>query len=237
MGELDKLVVDAATDEQKFEQLVTKYQSFIMKCASKYSGKYITVSDDEWSVALLAFSEAVHSYKLDKGNFIKFSELVIQRRIMDNYKANKKFRVHVLSAADLRIDDDDDEDNDRLFAAQDYFFTKHNESLKDEIDAISQVFRKYGFSFFDLAKVSPKAEKTKIACGKAVAYIYKNIDILNDLKNTRQLPIKKIEKNLSIPRKILDRHRKYIIAAVEILSGEYPYLSEYMWPIRKELGK
>lgn len=237
MRELDELVVAATTNDEKFEQLVTKYQSFIMKCASKYSGKYITMSDDEWSVALLAFSEAVHSYKLDKGNFIKFSELVIQRRLMDNYKANKKFRVHVLSAADLKLDNDDDADHERLFAAHNYFFTKHNESLKDEIDAISQVFQKYGFSFFDLVKVSPKAEKTKTACGKVVAHIFKNLDILNDLKKSKQLPIKKIEKNLSIPRKILDRHRKYIIAAVEILSGEYPYLSEYMWPIRKELSK
>ena len=36
-------------------------------------------------------------------------------------------------------------------------------------------------------------------------------------------------------RKILDRHRRYIIAAAEILSGEYPVLAEYLGYIRKAL--
>jgi RNA polymerase sigma factor len=43
-----------------------------------------------------------------------------------------------------------------------------------------------------------------------------------------------IEKNTHVPRKILERHRKYIIAAIEILSGEYPYLADYLRYIREE---
>jgi RNA polymerase sigma factor len=43
-----------------------------------------------------------------------------------------------------------------------------------------------------------------------------------------------IEKNTNVPRKILERHRKYIIAAIEILSGEYPYLADYLRYIREE---
>ena len=45
--------------------------------------------------------------------------------------------------------------------------------------------------------------------------------------------IKKIIENTLLPRKILERHRNYIIAAVEILSGEYPLLAEYLSFIRK----
>jgi RNA polymerase sigma factor len=46
-----------------------------------------------------------------------------------------------------------------------------------------------------------------------------------------------IEKNSQVPRKILERHRKYIVAAIEILSGEYPYLAEYLRYIREEKEK
>ena len=70
-----------------------------------------------------------------------------------------------------------------------------------------------------------------------MAFIYKNPLLLKELRSSKQLPIKIIEQNVKVPRKIIERHRKYIVAAVEILSGEYPYLAEYMCDIRKELNK
>jgi RNA polymerase sigma factor len=48
------------------------------------------------------------------------------------------------------------------------------------------------------------------------------------------LPILVIEKNKLVPENYWNVHRKYIIAAVEILSGEYPYLSEYMDAVKQE---
>jgi len=49
-----------------------------------------------------------------------------------------------------------------------------------------------------------------------------------DMKHSKLLPIKKITENTKVPRKIIERHRKYIVTAVEILSGDYPHLSEYL---------
>jgi RNA polymerase sigma factor len=57
------------------------------------------------------------------------------------------------------------------------------------------------------------------------------------MRETARLPALFLEKNSKIPRKILERHRKYIIAAAEILSGEYPFLAQYLQGIRKEMGK
>jgi len=36
-----------------------------------------------------------------------------------------------------------------------------------------------------------------------------------------------------VPRKIIERHRKYIIAATEIVGGDYPHLSQYMSFIKR----
>ena len=44
-----------------------------------------------------------------------------------------------------------------------------------------------------------------------------------------------LAKKAGVHKKILERHRKYIIAAAEILNGEYPLLAEYMNYIRKAL--
>ena len=55
------------------------------------------------------------------------------------------------------------------------------------------------------------------------------------MRKNKALPMKELELASGVARKILDRHRRYIIAAAEILSGEYPVLAEYLGYIRKAL--
>ena len=109
-----------------------------------------------------------------------------------------------------------------------------DEQQKYEIQAANSTFQEFGFTFFDLVSCSPKSYKTKGACKKAVLYLMENPLLLNQMMQTKQLPIKLIQKNTALPRKILEHHRKYIIAATILLSGEYPMLAEYISYIRKE---
>ncbi|MEM1485416.1 RNA polymerase sigma-I factor [Oscillospiraceae bacterium PP1C4] len=238
LRELDRMAVQAAVDEQKLDYFIEQSQSFILKCASHFTHRYITKSDDEWSLALIAFTQAIKTYDLSKGSFYNFAELVIQRRLTDYYRTQSKYTAEI--AVNPEVFDTDMHDDDNLSvstAILDQVYKMTNYSIKDEIDAANQAFSHYGFSFFDLADCSPKAEKTKSACAKAAAYLLKNPLLVNELYSSKLLPIKIIEKNAKVPRKILERHRKYIIAAVEILSGEYPCLADYMQFIRKELNK
>jgi RNA polymerase sigma factor len=61
-----------------------------------------------------------------------------------------------------------------------------------------------------------------------VIYLLDHPLLITQIQHEKYLPIKIIQKNLKVPRKLLERHRKYIIAVVEILKGDYPYLSEYL---------
>ena len=108
-------------------------------------------------------------------------------------------------------------------------------AAREEIAAAQEILRPYGFSFFDLAESSPKAGKTKDACCKAVLALLKNEELLDKMRKNKALPMKELELASGVARKILDRHRRYIIAAAEILSGEYPVLAEYLGYIRKAL--
>lgn len=128
---------------------------------------------------------------------------------------------------------EDDEDAPIKIAVAEKIVLHEDNSIKYEIDAITSVFKEYGFSFYDLAKCSPKSKKTKEACKQAVLYILNNEKLISDIKTTKQLPINNIQKNTDLPRKLIETHRRYIIAAMEILSGEYPYLAEYVSYIRK----
>lgn len=45
-------IIQARHKQTDLEELVSKYEFFILRCASDSTGKYISKHDDEWSVAL-----------------------------------------------------------------------------------------------------------------------------------------------------------------------------------------
>lgn len=239
MRDLDSLVMSSKNNQSIHDEIIRQQEKAILAYASKVTGRYVTKSDDEWSIALLAFTQAIESYDLDKGAFISFYRLLIKRRLIDYFRSQVKYRPE-LSVDPILFDtepDEDEEDVSIRIAVADKVSRQEGNDIKLEIEAANQAFSEYDFSFFDLTKCSPHAAKTKSSCAKAVNYILENPILMKELRNTKQLPLKIIEKNTKVPRKILERHRKYIIAAIEILSGEYPYLIEYLQYIRQEVGQ
>lgn len=239
--------LSAQKDEALLNKFIQKNRRFILSCACKAVGHFVTESDDEWSVALMAFHEAVRAYDMKKGDFNAFAALVIRRRLIDHASSAAGRRPEIA----LDMTERDFEEGDPQIGVQLEFRQKEVElaerntdfrpdynPVKDEIDAMQGVLAAYGFSFFDLVKSSPKAEKTRKACAEAVRCIMENREILVRMRTTHTLPIAEIrklteaKKFFKVPQKILERHRKYIIAATEILLGEYPILAEYLDYIR-----
>ena len=235
MRDIDDLVIKAQSDNSILEEFIECNEVYILKCASKTTHRYISKSDDEWSIALMAFHQAILDYSINKGSFYAFSDLVIKRRLYDYLRGQRRFSQEV-SVDPVVFETDSEEATEDVsikIAVAEQVSQSDSGDIKLEIEAVNQQFSLYGFSFFDLTSCSPKAKKTKESCAKAVNYILQNPIMITNMQDTKQLPLKIIEKNVGIPRKILDRHRKYIIAAVEILSGEYPKLSEYLRYIRE----
>jgi len=217
MRELDKRVIAAAKDAQHLSELIEQHEQFILRSAAKTAKRNILKSDDEWSVALTAFYDAIKKYNYDKGSFIAFAELLIHNKLVDYYRSQKNYDL------ELQVDWIDDR------AADD----SNDYSIKYEIEALGEVLNCYDLTFSDLAESSPKTGKTRTSCARVVTYIMQNPILIADMRSSKQLPLKIIEKNTQTPRKIIERHRKYIVAAVEILSGDYPYLSEYLRYIKE----
>ncbi|GAB1477389.1 RNA polymerase sigma factor SigI [Bacillota bacterium] len=233
MREIDKRAVAALEDTQELNCFILENEPYILKCTQGITKRYITKNDDEWSVAMKAFSDAVTAYSYDKGSFLSFAELMIRRRLIDFFRTQNRFR-HELSVNPLVFSGEAEEDDEDLFLAA-KIASKTAEvsesALKDEIEAVGQQLAEYGFSFYDLITCSPKSKKTKAACAAAVGYMVSSPLLCSELRHSKSLPLKLIEKDTQIPRKVLERHRKYIIAATEILTGDYPGLADYMRPI------
>ena len=239
----------AKSDPEYRNKFIADNEKFILTSAYKAVGRFVTKSDDAWSIALIAFNEAIDAYDENKGSFASFSALIIKRRVIDHLRSEGRHDKEVaFDMTDMELSDEEDGGSKALetqvrskvsqMSEQDPGSASSAITVTDEIEALKSVLDSFSFSFFDLTECSPKAAKTKKACGEAVRCLLEHKELYSKMITSKMLPIAEIEKNTSLPRKILERHRKYIITAGIILGGDYPLLSEYMRDIKNgDTGK
>ncbi|MBQ9567674.1 MAG: hypothetical protein IJR31_06325 [Lachnospiraceae bacterium] len=76
----------AKTDKEELEHFLSDEQSHILKLTGRLLGRNVTVSDDEYAIALTAVSEAIKNYDRTRGNFWSFASVVIKSRELDYYR-------------------------------------------------------------------------------------------------------------------------------------------------------
>ena len=235
-------VKQASEDERAFEVLSKEFASHNKFVASRATGRFITESDDEWSVVLLAFYEAVKKYDPGRGSFTAFSDLVIKRRLADLSRTRQRTAAEIPSdfepgrgesASDARPDPAAGAIAEA--AAAEAERDTEARDIRSEIEVLNRTLSGYGISFSDLPEVSPKAEKTRQACAEAIMAVAGDANLLEDMRRRARLPAKEISKRCGIPLKSLDKHRKYIIAVIEIMTGEYASLQQYTEGVAKRV--
>ena len=231
------IVLAAKEDERAFEELVGARKAWILSRASEAAGRFVTDSDDEWSAALLAFSEAVKGYDPDKGGFDAFASLVIKRRVTDELRrSGRTFETPVSPEAFGGEAADFETGGAEAQAARSANLLASDDTAaraREEIAAMQDILREYGFSFFDVAESSPKSQKTKQSCRTAVRALIASVVLMAKMRFKKMLPIKELYEVSGVVKKILERHRRYIIASAEILDGDFPILASYLDYIRR----
>ncbi len=235
MDEMSSRVLLAKDNESELEVLIQENKTFILSVASSTMKHFVTDSDDEWSVALIAFAEAVQGYSESKGDFRAFAGMVIKRRLIDYIRSESRHGVE-LTVEPYGMDADVGSDEEasamqlevRKKTAE--LARKEDEAgkIRDEIAHLSQELREYGIGFFELEEASPRAAKTKEACSRAVSSLMQNDELAVYMKRKKSLPMKELAKASGVDRKTLERHRKYIIAVVLIKMNDLPQLAEYV---------
>lgn len=228
---MDQQAVEAARDEAALDRFTSESKRFILRCASKTCKRFITESDDEFEIALVAFVEAVRAFDPEAGGFKGFAALVIRRRLMDSFDKLRQRTPEVLAGNAMSWDESAGAEVQKIIALSS-LGPEH--TVKDEIDAMSGILKAYGFSFFDIAEASPRSKRTRGYCARAVNWMLDLPARILRMRQRRSLPVMELSTACEISHKVVDRHRRYIIAATEILDGDFPQLSEYLRYIKRD---
>ena len=229
----NKKAVKAAGDASYREAFLAESSEHILRLAAKISGRILTKSDDEWSIALMATSEALDHYDEEKGDFWSYAAVVIKSRLFNLYRSNKRSEGEISvspSVFEGEVEEDDPELSMKL-ELQDRMVsedTAENSSLKEEILALTEELEEFHISFFDLAECSPRSQKTKQGCAEVIASFFLPPPLVELMRERGVLPAKELKERSGQTVKFLDKFRKYLITSALILDGDYPGLSEYV---------
>lgn len=219
-------------DEDVRNQLLQDYIPFVAKSASQATGQYIRQGvDDEFSVALQAFNEAVERYDLTRGtSFLGFADTVIKRRLIDYFRSMSSKNKDVLLA---QFDVEDDEDNVINYvevqkSMEAHVHLQEEQARRDEINRFTQSLSEFGISMEELVDVSPKHSDARQTAMQVARIIAMNPEMTAYLLEKKSLPLKALLSHVAISRKTLERQRKYIIAISLILIGDYDMMKEYI---------
>lgn len=223
-------VMAVKNSPDELNDFIEEYKPFVASCVQKFTGRFVEYGrDDELSIGLLAFHEAVHSYDEKKGNFLAFTSQVIRRRLIDYYRTQKKFNNETSIEGSFHSDDPDDEyDFSIKQSIQEYSRLELERARRLELEQLKKDLMLWNISFFDVAQASPKQKGTRKLYWDIVNHIVKNKDIVDMMVIKRYLPVAKICEQLKVNRKKVERGRNYIIAGVLIMIGDYEFIRDFI---------
>lgn len=227
--DLSERVLLCKKDSGELNSLITEYKPFIAKVVQKQVNRFVEYGrDDELSIGLMAFEEAVKSYKGDRGSFLPFAEGVIKRRLIDYYRKENR-HSNVIPLSSFYSEDEDREiDVTEEQSIESYNYSQEREYRQYEIADIQKELKQWEISFFELPSVSPKHTETKKLYREIVEIVHKSQPLLESIKNRKVYPVAEIEKITGIHRKTIERARKYVIAMIIILTGEYEHVQSFI---------
>ena len=113
-------------------------------------------NDEEFSVGIHAFYEAIQRYTAAKGSFLPFAQLVIRSRVINSVKAQKKDKDTISL------------DNEKYQKITDELESKYKNPememenvIADEIKKLDSILKGFSFSLKDLASLGPKHAETR----------------------------------------------------------------------------
>lgn len=215
-------------DQNLRNELIGAYQPFIAKCVSSVCKRYIRESDDEYSIGMIAFNDAIELYAREKGaSFLSFAQVIIKRKIIDYLR--KENRQNVSFSMDQQ---DEEELNENVLeiaeAKKIHKLQEDSWYRKQEILELSQQLSQYKISFKELTKLSPKHKDARQSAVKVAKQLTSDPDLQAYVLEKKRIPIKKLLSQVTVSKKTLERNRKYILAIFIILIGDYVYLKEYL---------
>lgn len=216
-----------AGDKNALDDVYQQLTQFCLRVISKTCGKYINIDDDEAGIISNVILDALDKYDIERGSFMIYLGQAIRNRTIDELRKIKRSPNVTVSSLDT---------NTMASGMEDVVFENIIDDIarKQEIEMFEQLLVRFDLSFGELVNVSPRQAKTRLQAQRAAWLIAQDSELSSYVIKKGMLPHKLLEEKFNLNRNILDRYRKYIIAAMLIHVHSLGYLKPYVLPVLEE---
>jgi len=220
-------------DAKAREDLIRDYTPFILKTASAGARRYLVQGrDEEVSVGMQAFNEAISAYSSDRPGFLAFAATVIRRRLIDYYRKEKRRDEVPFSA--LAEDEGTDTEWPASLEAHKAFVTEDWSQVlerRDDIQRWTEVLGFYRLTLKDVVNSVPKHSDARERAIRTAVLVARDPELKRKFIKNRKLPIEdllRLAPEEVSSKKTLERQKAYITAVAAVLTYDLTSLKEYL---------
>ncbi len=182
--------------------LVERHLPYIIRTVSSVTGKYVSVEhDEEFTVALNAFAEAVERYNSERGSFLSYAGLVIRSRLLTYLKEEKSpDTISLDSLMEQGIEPE--------------ISCESESDLHDEIQRYQLELEKFGLSLDTMVEYSPKHRNTRETSILVAEQASRDETIVADTYRKRKLPIRHVAVLCHVTEKIVKTSKHFILGTM-----------------------
>jgi RNA polymerase sigma factor len=216
-------------DKHLKEKFIEDYIPFIIRVISNFrtSNADDVKNSDEYSIALMAFNEAIEKFDENKSKqFLKFSQLVIKRRIIDYVRHISSISKNEIPFSYFNSRSDSElEEKLNMF---DLGVEAGRYELIYELKDFSRQLETFGLNIRNLPDYIPKHKDSKQMCVNIAKKVIENRNIYENLKTKKYFKMKELIKVIDVHPKTVERNREFIICLCILYESDYGNFKAYL---------
>jgi RNA polymerase sigma factor len=211
------------------ERLIRHYRPYVLNTAGHICKRYISWSDEEFSISLIAFNRAIDTFEENSGrSFLNYAYLLIKRDLIDYFRKERN-EQHL----SLNYSSTEEEHHTNPLEIEKSLDIHDKEvasgELVEEILEYDQELQKYKVSFDEMEDCSPKHTDTRAKLYEVANQFIGDSECKQSFLVKKRLPITLFSKKTGYPKKTMEKHRKYLIALILLkLNPQWTHLSRFM---------
>lgn len=227
-------IMRSRQDPEAADQFIRSYMPFIKAETARFLHRPpMEGRDEELSVAMFAFYEAMTVYNPDRGAFLSLASAGIRNRLIDYFRREQKH------SGQLSLDQPDSESGKTLLEQTDPGVNDISDytdlaGAQTEIRQFSADLAAFGLTLTDVADSCPRQERTLNACMKVLDYAKKHPQLLEQMTRSRKLPLSQLARGSGVEKKTLERHRNYLIAILLAFTNGFEIIRDHLSQMKKE---
>jgi RNA polymerase sigma factor len=213
-------------DRDLLEQFIADSIPFVKRAVRNITHSYFVEQEDEYSIALEAFHQAIYRYKVGGAvPFEPYALLLIKNRLLNWIRDQKQTR-QVLTMTDCETEDGVDLADRLSDPRADHI--QQNLEFEEAMMQLECELQMFGLHMSGLSGKLPHHQDTRRLCIRVAQRLTGDEALYTDFMHHHRLPCAELSRRSQIPVKTIEKNRSTIILFTLLLHSELDAIKYYI---------